>query len=185
MGIITKDDGKKNTSLMIRMPSNLAEMIDICVGQTHSSRPDYVIDGIRSFIHFICSNEAEIMKYIDEKKDAARDVKIEFYYESIKSLTQIYRNGAASASEKSRSDVSILLSIPKGLAAQIDRTVERTRCFRNHQEFIRSATVYLTMSQGIDNTNSMLIEGFLESNQSTKDLRAELERLKNSMEKKD
>ena len=178
MGIITKDDGKKNASLMVRMPSTLAEMIDVCVGQTHSSRPDYVIDGIREFIHFICTNEAEIMRYIDEKKDAARDVKIEFYYESIKSLTQVYRDAASSASEKSRSDVSILLSIPKGLAAQIDRIVERTRCFKNHQEFIRSSTVYMSMSMGMDNTNSMLTESFLESNQSTKELQIELERLK-------
>ena len=184
MGILSKTgDDKKNASIMVRMPSNLALVIDTTVGISYTSRPDFVIDGIRRFVHYINNEEAAIMTYLQEKEDAARDVKLEFYYASIKERTDTYRKAVASAAEKSKKkDVDILLSLPKGLASQIDRAVERTKCFRNHQEFIKSGTVYLTTLIGMDNTNDMLTASFLESNQSTKDLREQIDKMKKEME---
>lgn len=181
MGIITKNDGKKNVSLMVRVPDSLALTIDNMVGNTHSSRPDCVIDGIRRFIHFICNAEAEIMTYLQEKSDADRDIRLEFYRESIKSLTETYRKMAVSAISSSKKDVDVLLSLPKGLAAQIDRTVERTGCFKNHQEFVKCSIVYLLMEIGAENTNAMLTESYLQSNQSTSELKKQIEKMKKEM----
>lgn len=181
MGIITKNDGKKNTNLMVRVPDGLALAIDSMVGNTHSSRPDCIIDGIRRFIHFICSTEAEIMLYLQEKSDANRDVRIEFYKESIKSVTETYRESVANAISKSKRDVDVLVRLPKGLAAQIDYTVERTRCFRNHQEFVKCSIVYLLTEIGADNTNAMLTENYLLNNQSTSELREQIEKMKKEM----
>ena len=184
MGILSKsDENKKNASIMVRMPSNLAMIIDMSVGISYTSRPDYVIDGIRRFVHYINNEEAAIMLYLQEKEDAARDVKLEFYYASMKERTEIYRKAVVSAAEKSKKkDVDILLSLPKGLASQIDRIVERTKCFRNHQEFIKASSIYLIMILGMDNTNDMLTTNFLESNQSTKDLREQIEKMRKEME---
>lgn len=181
MGIITKDDGKKNTSLMVRVPDGLALTIDNMVGNTHSSRPDCVIDGIRRFIHFICSTEAEIMIYLQEKSDADRGIRLEFYKESIKSVTETYRKTVANAISNSKRDVDVLLSLPKGLAAQIDRTVERTGCFKNHQEFVKCSIVYLIIEVGAENTNAMLTENYLQSNQSTSELKEQIEKMKKEM----
>jgi len=185
MGILSKTgDDKKNASIMVRMPSNLAMIIDMSVGTAYTSRPDFVIDGIRRFVHYINNEEAGIMLYLQEKEDAARDVKLEFYYETIKEKTEMYRNMIVSAAEKSqKKDVDILLSLPKGLASQIDRLVERTKCFRNHQEFIKAGSCYLIILLGADNTNDMLTASFLESNQSTKDLREQIDKMKKEMEK--
>lgn len=184
MGILSKDKGeKRNASIMVRMPSNLAMVIDMSVGLSYTSRPDFVIDGIRRFVHYINNEEASIMLYLQEKEDAARDVKLEFYYESMKERTEMYRKAVVSAAEKSKKkDVDVLLSLPKGLAAQIDGIVERTRCFRNHQEFIKAGSIYLIMIMGMDNTNEMLTTNFLESNQSTKDLREQIEKMRKEME---
>ncbi len=184
MGIITKDDGKKKTGLMVRVPDGLAAAIDNLVGNTHSSRPDCVIDGVRRFIHFICNTEAGIMLYLQEKNDADRGIRLEFYKESIKSLTETYRKSIANAISNSKRDVDVLLSLPKGLAAQIDRTVERTGCFKNHQEFVKCSIVYLLMEVGADNTNAMLTESYLQSNQSTTELREQIEKMRREMDEK-
>ncbi|MDY0224668.1 MAG: hypothetical protein RBR05_04655 [Candidatus Methanomethylophilaceae archaeon] len=181
MGIITKNDGKKNASLMVRVPDGLALAIDNMVGNTHSSRPDCVIDGVRRFIHFICCTEAEIMIYLQEKSDADRDVRLEFYRESIKSSTESYRKAVANAISKSEKDIDVLLSLPKGLAAQIDRTVERTECFKNHQEFVKCSIVYLLTEICTENTNAMLADNYLKSNQSTSELRKQIEKMREEM----
>jgi len=181
MGIITKDDGKNRVSLMVRMPHGMAEVIDMSVGILYTSRPDFVIEAIRRFIHYVCNEEAGIMLYLQDKKDADRDVRLEFYRESIREKTELFRNTAAEAAAKSKRDVDILLSLPKGLASEIDRTVERTGCFRNHHEFVKSATVYLMIEMAADNTNAMLTDNFLVSNQTTSELRAQIDRMKEEM----
>ena len=154
MGILSKDGGeKRNASMMVRLPSNLARIVDGCVGITHSSRPDFVIDGIRSFIHYINEEENTVMKYLNEKKDASREVKLQFYYETMRNRTEPFRKAITSAVQKSKKkDVDVLLSLPRGLAVKIENTTNRTKCFRNHQEFVKAATVYLTYQMGFDNT---------------------------------
>ena len=185
LGIITKDDGKRNVSLMVRMPSNIAFVIDHCVGVSHSSRPDFVIDGIRQFMVAISYEEARVFEFIETKKDASREVKLQFYYESMKSFTLTFRNTIASAAEKSeKKDVDILLSLPKGLAAQIDEFVNRTKAFKNHQEFIKCATIFLSTTMGAVNTNSMLAGTYLINNEATKELQEQVEKMRKEMEGK-
>ena len=183
MGTITKDDGKKNVSVMVRMPKNICNIIDTCVGNTHSSRPDFVIDGIRAFNRFICDCESDILKFIDEKKDADYSVKVEFYHESMKSMTQIYRDEVKNSAVRSDKDVDILLSLPRQLAAEIDMTVVRTGCFRSRQELIKSAAVYLSIRLGAVNESIKMMNVFLEGNQSTIEMKKELERIRESMKK--
>lgn len=184
LGILSKDNGeKRNASIMVRMPSNLTLIIDQCVGISHSSRPDFVTDGVRSFIHYIITEEDAVMKYLKEKEDASREVKLQFYYESMKNKTEMFRKAVVSAAEKStKKDVDILLSLPRGLASQIDGVVNRTKCFRNHQEFVKAATVYLTTQMGTDNTNELDVLNFLESNQATKDLQEQIEKMRKEMD---
>lgn len=183
MGILTKTDGKKGVSVMVRMPSSITMILDMAVGSTHSSRPDFVIDGIRSFLHYIINEEAGLMLYLQEKDTIDYDVKLQFYYEAIKNRTEAYRNSVHSAQERDgKKVVDILLSVPKGLLAEVERTVERTKCFRNHQEFIKCATFYRIALMGADNTNTMLTENFLISNNTTKDLRDQISIMKKEME---
>ena len=176
METITKK-GTKNVSLMVRMPKNITNIIDTCVGNTHGSRPDFVIDGIRAFSRYICDCEYEILEYLKDREDADRNVQIEFYRETIRSRTQAYRDEIKIA-DKTERDVDILLSLPSKLAMEIDMTVGRTGCFRNRQEFIKSAAVFLstrikTMTDAIVKVNL-----FLKSNQSTEELQEQIERMK-------
>ena len=173
---ITKDD-KKNESVMIRVPRNIANIIDTCVGNTHSSRPDYVIDGIRAFLRYIADCEKDTLDYISEKEDAERSVKIEFYRESMRSMTQIYKDEFNAAKSSDR-DVDILLSLPSKLSLEINLTVERTGCFRNRQELIKSAIVYLSVRIKSTTDNVVKTLEFLRSNQSTEDLREQIRKMK-------
>ena len=178
MGIITKnDDKKKNVSVMVRIPKNIANIIDTCVGNTHSSRPDFVIDGIRAFSRYISDCEKEILDYIEEKKDASQDVKIAFYRESIKSQTQSFRD-EINAADRSEKDVDVLLSLPSKLALEIDLIVDRTGCFRNRQEYIKASTVYLSVRLGSVSKITMASNDLLNGNKSTRELREKLERMK-------
>ncbi len=184
MGILSKkNDDKKNASIMVRMPSGLTEVMDMtAVGNTHSSRPDFVIDGIRTFIRFIISDEYSILRYLEKKEDVDKAVKVKFYYESLKKDTLIYRNTVVNRIKESKKDVDILLSLPKGLAAEIDRVVERTQCFRNHQEFIKCATLYLITMIASDNTNAVVVNEFLQSNKSTQELEEEIEQMSRELD---
>lgn len=184
MGILSKkNDDKKNASIMVRMPSGLTEVMDMtAVGNTHSSRPDFVIDGIRSFIRFIVSDEYAILHYLEKKEDVDKAVKVKFYYESLKKDTLVYRNTVVNRIKESRKDVDILLSLPKGLAAEIDRVVERTKCFRNHQEFIKCATLYLITIIASNNTNAIIVNEFLQSNKSTQELEEEIEQMSKELD---
>ena len=178
MGIITKkDEKKKNVSVMVRIPKNIANIIDTCVGNTHSSRPDFVIDGIRAFSRYISDCEKDILDYIEEKKDASQDVKVAFYRESIKSQTQSLRD-EINAADRSEKDVDVLLSLPSKLSLEIDLIVDRTGCFRNHQEFIKASTVYLSTRMGSVTDGTVKVNEFLRANQSTEDLREQIRKMK-------
>lgn len=181
MGTITKDDGKKNVSVMVRMPKNICNIIDTCVGNTHSSRPDFVIDGIRAFGRYICDCENDILKFLEERGDADRNVKIEFYRESIRDMTQTYRDEVKNAADRSEKDVDILLSLPRQIAAEIDLTIVRTGCFRSRHEYIKSAAVFLSMRMKATTDGSLRVNEFLKGNQSTEDLQEQIQRMKKEM----
>ncbi len=179
METITKK-GTKNVSLMVRMPKNITNIIDTCVGNTHGSRPDFVIDGIRAFSRYICDCEYEILEYLKDREDADRNVQIEFYRETIRSRTQAYRDEIKLA-DKTERDVDILLSLPSKLAIEIDLTVDRTGCFRNRQEFIKSAAAYLAARLGSTTRNTNRVLDFLKGNQSTMDLQEQIQKMRKGM----
>ena len=59
-GTITKNEGKRTKQVMVRIPKSTAEQIDDFAGNTHSSRPDFIIDSIRQFTDFIVKETATI-----------------------------------------------------------------------------------------------------------------------------
>ena len=179
METITKK-GTKNVSLMVRMPKNITNIIDSCVGNTHGSRPDFVIDGIRAFNRYICDCEYEILEYLKDREDADRNVQIEFYRETIRSRTQAYRDEIRLA-DKTERDVDILLSLPNKLAIEIDLTVDRTGCFRNRQEFIKSAVVYLSVRMKNTGSNIVQVIDFLKESRSTENLQEQVEKMRKEM----
>ena len=183
MGILSNEsEYRKSISMMIRLPSAITELLDGGIGLTHSSRPDFVTDGIRSFLHYICVEEKNILDFLEKKEDASREVKIQFYYETIKLKTELYRKTLMNAAEQSKKkDVDILLSLPIGLVGRIENTVNRTKCFRNRQEFVKAATVFVGIQYGLDNEVECNIENFLESNQSTKEIEEQIAKMREEM----
>ena len=184
MGILTKDSSKKNHNVMVRLPYVHASFIDGLVGDDYSSRPDFVLDSIRKFMHFVLDQEIEIINYLQKKEDAPYEVKSKFYYESIKFKTETYRAALVRIQESGdKRVVDVLLSIPLGLLSEIGRLVERTKCFRNHQELIKCAVVFNLVQIGTDSANILFVDNFLASSMTSKELESLMAHMREEMTK--
>ena len=162
------------------MPSNLGIIVDIYVGKTHTSRPDYIVDAIHQYMFHISGFETEAMLKV-QYKDVSYGAKRTFYLEYMELQTKREREAFNSAQKKSKGkDIDVLLSMPPGLVEEVMGIVNRTQVFKNHQEFIKFAIIYLMVVLATYNTNTLLTTNFLQDPEDLKKLKEELEKLRNN-----
>ncbi len=139
-GKVTDSDGKRTKQVMVRFPKYTVERIDDYAGDTHSSRPDFVIDSVRQYIPHILREAATVITEI-EGIDVSRQAKDMFFIERMGermfSETESYRKSKESSPKGQ--DVSVLVSFPIGLNDKVRRTVEATGLFSSNQELIKIA----------------------------------------------
>ena len=143
-GKVTDSDGKRTKQVMVRFPKYTVERIDDYAGDTHSSRPDFVIDSVRQYIPHIVREAATVITEI-EGVDVSRQAKDMFFIERMGERmfpeTESYRKSKESSPKGQ--DVSVLVSFPVGLNDMILKTVESTRLFSSNQDFIKTAVHWM------------------------------------------
>ena len=134
---------------MVRFPEETVDGIDVFVGHTHTSRPDFVIDAVRQYLFHITGCESRIIENLriaeEEDEDLLQQVKETYYLRRMNVLTRDESNQYYAVKENSNSmrDVNVLLNMPQGLYDAIVEIVGRTMVFGNHQEFIKVAVYFL------------------------------------------
>ena len=180
MGILTKSE-KKTKAVMVRVPSNLMQIVDALVGWQYTSRPDFIVESIRYYLNYISGIETEAMILLKDK-DVSFAAKFAFYQESLEIVLAPTRDTYKDLEEKSNGKlIDVLLSIMPGLIAEINETVGRTQFFKSYQEFIKMAVFHYTTVIAKRNTNTMLTTNFLQNGEDLMGLRAELDKLRKEM----
>lgn len=143
-GKVTDSDGKRTKQVMVRFSKYTVERIDDYAGNTHSSRPDFVIDSVRQYIPHIVREAATVITEI-EAVDVSRQAKELFFFERMGERmfpeTESYRNSKESSPKGQ--DISVLVCFPTGLNDKILRTVEATSLFSSNQELIKIAVHWM------------------------------------------
>ena len=142
--IITKNEGKRTKQVMVRIPRSTAEQIDEFAGDTHSSRPDFIIDSIRQFTDYIVRETASIAVQT-ETTEYSREVKEAYFKEeALKRFFWEYDTYSTAKKNEPRSkEVSVLVSIPVGLLDIVNNVVEITDLFSGVQEYIKVAIYHM------------------------------------------
>ena len=129
---------EEKTRVMIRVPDNICRSIDAFAGYSHASRPDVVIDACRKFYVAICTREIAILQAVEEGK-VVKEVALAVYYKEMESFIKEFRDNYEASAKKGKDTVSILVIFPFILLEQINRVIVRTKQFKNHQEYIKTA----------------------------------------------
>lgn len=183
-GKVTESDGKRTKQVMVRFPKYTVERIDDYAGDTHSSRPDFVIDSVRQYMAHIVGEAVTIITEI-EGVDVSRQAKDMFFIERMGermfSETESYQNSKESSPKGQ--DISVLVSFPMGLNDMIIRTVESTSIFSSNQEFIKIAVHWMLnhtsdVEKGLD-----VISEFQSTKDNGKSLEKELERIRTELQR--
>lgn len=181
-GKVTDSDGKRTKQVMVRFPKYTVERIDDYAGDTHSSRPDFVIDSVRQYISHIVREAVTVITEI-ETVDVSRRAKDLFFFERMGERmfpeTESYRKSKESSPKGQ--DVSVLVSFPTGLNDKILRTVESTSLFSSNQELIKTAVHW--MLSHIDDVEKGLevVSEFQSTKDNGKVLERELERIRKEL----
>ena len=178
-GKVTDSDGKRTKQVMVRFPKYTVERIDDYAGDTHSSRPDFVIDSVRQYIPHIVHEAALVITEI-EGVDVSSQAKGMFFYErmSERIFQEIESYRKSKESSPKGQDVSVLISIPVGLNASIFRIVESTGFFSSNQELIKTAVHWMFTNLESVRDGMSLISGFNSSIDGKKSLEEELRKLR-------
>ena len=141
---ITTSDRKPSKQIMLRLPEVTVERIDEYAGRTHSSRPDFITDAVRQYIHHVLYESAEVVEKMDSTGHSQEAMAVffgEYMGECVFREFEDYRNSRKN--RVSTRDVSVLISIPWGLDDLIARTIAATGLFKNNQELIKVSIEYM------------------------------------------
>lgn len=140
---ITDSGGKRTKAVMVRLPRYTAEAIDEFAGDTHSSRPDFIIDATRQYISHLLSEAFSVTIRI-EPVDVSDQAKDAVFYEEMGRRMFPEVNAYKNAKEGSArgQDVSVLVSMPNGLRKSIAEIIDIGLFFSN-QELIKTAVHWL------------------------------------------
>ncbi len=178
-GKVTDSDGKRTKQVMVRFPKYTVERIDDYAGDTHSSRPDFVIDSVRQYIPHIVREAATVITEI-EGVDVSRQAKDMFFIERMGERmfpeTESYRKSKESSPKGQ--DVSVLVSFPVGLNEMILRTVEYMGLFSSNQDLIKTAVHWLFVQMDIFEKTLETISDYHMSDNVGRALEEELEKLR-------
>ena len=181
-GKITNPEGKRTKQVMVRFPKYTVELIDDYAGNTHSSRPDFVIDSVRQYISHII-NEVTVAITEIETVDVSKQAKDLFFIERMGERmfleTESYRKSKKSSPKGQ--DVSVLISFPTGLNDMILNTVKFTNLFSSNQELIKIAVHWmLNHMKDVDNGLELVSE-FLSKGDDGKALKRELDLIRKEL----
>ena len=130
---------------MIRVPKTVGDAIDTCVGRTHLSRPDVILDACRQFRVALVSFEHSLIESIKDK-DVSIEAKDRYYREEVWKFTDPYREFYNKQVKDSKGEVlSILLTMPPGEQIQIEGVVSRDPDIRTHQDYYKLALGYFIL----------------------------------------
>jgi len=79
----------------------------------------------------------------------------------MESYIKVFRDSYDASAKIGKENVSILVVFPIILFEQINRVIERTKQFKNHQDFIKIALDYFFSSELEMSRHETKIEGFL------------------------
>lgn len=181
-GCITETKKKKNKQVMVRIPRTTAERIDRYAGNTHSSRPDFIIDSIRQYIAHVADMASSVivqMNNLDVSKQAKEVYFVQYMNEQLGTEFDSYRN--ARGLDQKTQEVSVLISVPVGLQNQITELVRSTGLFSGNQEFIKVSVHYMfrKMSETMDRMD--IVDRFQTVQDDEKALEEELELIKKEL----
>jgi hypothetical protein len=141
-GTISEDD-KRTRPVMIRIPVPVASMIDDFAGNTHTFRPDFIVDAIRQYYPYFLRLSAQLVQEM-EPLQASDEAKRKYFGQRMAELISneftLYRKAMESTNR--RDDVNVLVSMPVGLLEMLDPILE-LGVFRNNQEFYKVSLFYL------------------------------------------
>ena len=179
---ITDSEGKRTKQVMVRFPRYTIEMIDDYAGNTHSSRPDFVIDSVRQYIPHIIHEAAIIITEI-ETVDVSKQAKDLFFFERMGEKmfpeTESYKKSKQSSPKGQ--DISVLVSFPAGLNEKIHSTVQSTNLFSSNQELIKIAVHWMLNHVEDVEKGLEVVSEFMSMNDSGKALEKELEQIRREM----
>ena len=163
---------KKTKPLMIRLSKALVNYIDGQWLKTYSSRPDYIISSIREYLNEIIAHENLSVLTI-EREELSDETKRLFYYEYMKKELSADKARYSKWEGENAEIVEVLLSIMPGTIEDINRAVERTKFFKNHQEFIKVAIAHSIHRKAINQHIEESVKEFLENPQHAKKMEEE------------
>lgn len=181
-GKITNCEGKKTKQVMVRFPRFTVECIDDFTGDTHSSRPDFVIDAVRQYIpHVICDAATAITEM--EGVNVSHQAKDVFFYERMSESmfpeAESYRKSKDSSPKGQ--DISVLVSMPVGLNQMIADVVESTGLFSSNQELIKTAVHWMINHMNDVKQGLELVSGFRFAKDNGRSLERELEQIRREL----
>jgi len=169
---------EEKTRIMIRVPDNICKSIDAFAGYSHASRPDVVIDACRKFYVAICTREIAILQAVEERK-VVKEVALAVYYEEMESYIKEFRDNYEASAKKGKDTVSILVIFPFILLEQINRVIERTKQFKNHHEYIKTALNFFFSGEVELSRHETKIEEFLKAD----DIKEEVSKIREILRK--
>ena len=179
---ITGSEGKRTKQVMVRFPKFTVECIDDFAGDTHSSRPDFVIDAVRQYIPHLISDATTVITEI-EGVDVSRQAKDVFFYERMSEcmFTEAESYRKSKDSSPKGQDISVLVSIPVGLNGMIADMVEFTGLFSSNQELIKIAVHWMINHMNDVKQGLELVSGFQSTKDNGRALEKELEQIRREL----
>lgn len=181
-GKITDSESKKTKQVMIRFPKYTVECIDDFAGDTHSSRPDFVIDSIRQYVAHIVREAALVITEVDGV-DVSNQAKEAFFYERMSermfSETESYRKSKENSPKGQ--DVSVLISMPLGLNRMVLEIVDSTDLFSSNQEIIKTAVHWMITQMNEIKVGLEVVSEFRSAKDNGKSLEMELEQIRREL----
>ncbi len=128
----------------IRLPKELADHIDQCIStiQLHTTRPDYLIDSLRSLFTWILNT-----RIVDEDEEQAEIVTAMRMFH----IRTILESFLDEFNDYKGSPVQVVVRIPLGLFERINAYNDSLRPFANFMDLLRAASIF-----GLHNTKDWL-----------------------------
>ncbi|MBQ7702265.1 MAG: hypothetical protein IJT54_07685 [Candidatus Methanomethylophilaceae archaeon] len=162
--------------VMFRIPDNICRSIDAYAGYSHASRPDVIIDACRQFRLAIFLSEKTLLDALDEQ-DAIKEVKTAFFYQEMSKFVDGFKEDYRRSLSKTKEDVSILVTFPPMLLADINEYIKRSNLFKNIHDYVKAALMYFFTVQVDRNKHEKRMQDFT----NTDDIAEKVEKLREMM----
>lgn len=176
---ITEPGKKRTKQVMVRIPRSTVERIDDFAGNTHSSRPDFIIDSVRQYITHVMDEASFVVVSIEGLEVSKQAKEVYFAQQMGERLYHEFDSYRKSREGNQKiKDVSVLISMPIGLLRMISEVVGCTGLFSNNQEFIKVSVHYMFRQMSEIRDRMEIVESFQAMSDGRKALEEELEQIR-------